>query len=166
MDDLIIEFGKTEQERLAPMMQAKKISMASDETFHPDIYLVSMKPVSNFILVEKYVEYRDGNIWNSVVEQALENLPVTVIQVASDEGTGLLNHISKGLNAHHSSDFFHVSYEIGKGSSGALAAAIKKSDKKLEVVSKQRERAQKAKDRFDNLPKRPRGPILRKTSQK
>ena len=157
MDDLIIEFGKAEQERLGPMMRAKKISLASDETFHPDICLVSMEPVSNFILVEKYVEHRDGNTWNSAVEQALENLPVKVIQVASDEGTGLLNHIGKGLNAHHSSDFFHVSYEIGKGSSGALAAAIKKSDKKLEVASKQVEKAQKEKDKFDSLSKRPRG---------
>ena len=157
MDDLIIEFGETEQKRLAPMMPAKKISLASDETFHPQICLVSMEPVSNFILVEKYVEHRDGKTWDSTVKQSLKDLPVTVIQVTSDEGTGLLKHIHKGLNVHHSSDFFHVSYEIGKGCSGALAAAVKKADKELDGATKRVQKEQKAKDKFDNLSKRPPG---------
>ena len=157
MDDLIIEFGETEQAKLAPNMPSKQITLTSDETFHPQTCLVSMEPVSNFILLEKYTERRDGKTWNSAVKQSLKALPVTVIQVASDEGTALLNHTYKGLNVHHSPDCFHVSYEIGKGCSGSLASAIKKADKELEAATKQLQKQQKAKDKFDNLPKRPRG---------
>ena len=157
MDDLIIEFGETEQEKLTPDMPSKQITLTSDETFHPQTCLVSMEPVSNFILLEKYTERRDGKTWNSAVKQSLKALPVTVIQVASDEGTALLNHTYKGLNVHHSPDCFHVSYEVGKGCSGPLASAIKKADKVLEVATKQRAKEEKARDKFDNLLKRPRG---------
>ena len=70
--------------------------MAEDETFHPQICVVAIEPVSNYILVEKYVKHRDGKTWNDVVSQALNDLPVEVIQVTSDEGRGLINHTIKG----------------------------------------------------------------------
>jgi len=41
-------------------MPKKKISICQDETFHPDICLVAMEPVSNFILLEKYDKKRDA----------------------------------------------------------------------------------------------------------
>ena len=157
MDDLIIEFGETEQAKLSQNMPTKQITLASDETFHPQTCLVSIEPVSNFILVEKYVESRDGKTWNSVVKQSLKNLPVKVIQVTSDEGEGLVNHACKGLNVHHSSDCFHVPHEIGKGSSGALASVIKNAEKGVDSTVNQVEKEEKSRDKFDNQVKRPRG---------
>jgi hypothetical protein len=86
--------------------------------------------------------------------EALKDLPVEVIQVTSDEGKGLINHTIKGLNAHHSSDCFHVPHEIGKGTSGALASAIKKAEKEYETVVKQTQKEISLKETYDNQPKR------------
>jgi hypothetical protein len=155
MDDSMIEFEESVRPELSQNMPAKKISLAEDETFHPQICAVSMEPVSNFIIVEKYVDNREGETWNAVVLQALRDLPVEVIQVASDEGRGLINHTIKGLNAHHSSDCFHVPHEIGKGTSGALASAVKKAEKEYETIVKQSQKEVDLKENYDNQPKRP-----------
>jgi hypothetical protein len=157
MDDSMIEFEESVRPELSQNMPAKKISLAEDETFHPQICAVSMEPVSNFIIVEKYVDNREGETWNAVVLQALRDLPVEVIQVASDEGRGLINHTIKGLNAHHSSDCFHVPHEIGKGTSGALASAVKKAEKEYETIVKQSQKEVDLKENYDNQPKRPPG---------
>ena len=157
MDDSMIEFEEFVRPELSQNMPAKKISLAEDETFHPQICAVSMEPVSNFIIVEKYVDNREGETWNAVVLQALRDLPVEVIQVASDEGRGLINHTIKGLNAHHSSDCFHVPHEIGKGTSGALASAVKKAEKEYETTVKQTQKEVGLKENYDNQPKRPPG---------
>jgi hypothetical protein len=157
MDDSMIEFEEFVRPNLSQNMPAKKISLAEDETFHPQICAVSMEPKSNFIIVEKYVENREGETWNTVVLQALRGLPVEVIQVTSDEGRGLINHTIKGLNAHHSSDCFHVPHEIGKGTSGALASAVKKAEKEYETTVKQTQKEIDLKENYDNQPKRPPG---------
>jgi len=157
MDEAIIEFEDFVRPQLSQNMPAKKISLAEDETFHPQICVVCMESVSNFIFVEKYVENRDGATWNQVVSQALKDLPVQVIQVSSDEGRGLINHTIKGLNAHHSSDCFHVAYEIGKGTSGALAAAVKKAEKQYEASVKQTQKQVSKQENYDNQSKRPVG---------
>jgi len=157
MDDSMIEFEEFVRPELSQNMPAKKISLAEDETFHPQICAVSMEPISNFIVVEKYVENREGETWNRVVLQALRDLPVEVIQVASDEGRGLINHTIKGLNAHHSSDCFHVPHEIGKGTSGTLASAVKKAEKEYETTVKQTQKEVDLKENYDNQPKRPPG---------
>jgi hypothetical protein len=108
LDDNIIQFGKTEGKRLAQQMPAKAITLCEDETFHPEICLVAIEPVSNFILVEKYAMDRKTKTWNEVVRDALDNLPVEVIQVSSDEGRSLISHALEGLKVHHSPDCFHV----------------------------------------------------------
>ena len=157
MDRTIIEFEESEREKLSQNMPEKKISLCEDETFHPQTCMVAMEPVSNFIIVEKYVENREGKTWNKVINEALRDLPVKVIQVVSDEARGLINHTIKGLKAHHSSDSFHVSYEIGKGTSGPLAAVVKKAEKQYESAAKQTQTQIHLKESYDNQPKRPRG---------
>ncbi len=167
MDNSIISFDESEQKRLIPKMPEKWITLCEDETFHPAICMVAIEAVSNFIILEKYVENRNGQTWNRVVGNALEGLPVKVIQVTSDEAKGLINHTEKGLGAHHSPDVFHVSYEIGRGTSGALAGKIKKVEKHVEAAIKQTQREIKTKERYDNQPNAPGAavPILRKRLQ-
>ncbi len=157
MDKAIVKYGKSEQKPLAENMPAKKIALVEDETFHPEICMVAIEPVSNFIILEKYVENREGQTWNTVVNEALRGLPVEVIQVVSDEAKGLLNHTTKGLKAHHSPDCFHVSHEIGKGTSGALAGVIRKARKQVETAAKQTQKEIQLKERYDSQLKRPRG---------
>ena len=157
MDEEIIAFEQSERQRLSELMPKKKISLCEDETFHPQICLVAMEPVSNYILVEEYVPNREGDTWNNAVNQALAGLPVEVVQVASDEGAGLINHTLKGLKAHHSSDCFHVSYEIGKGTSGALAALVKRAEKEYEQTVKKTEKEKLHQQDYQALSKRPIG---------
>ena len=157
LDDAIIEFGKSETKRLGEQMPAKKITLCEDETFHPETCLVSIEPVSNFILFERYAPNRETRTWNEAVHDAIENLPVEVIQVASDEGRSLISHALKGLKVHHSPDCFHVIYEIGKGTCGALAAQVKKAEKEYEKTIQQTVRVESEKETFDNLEKRPQG---------
>ncbi len=129
MEAEINEYGQSEKECQAAEMPVKKISLAEDETFHPKISAVGTEPVSGYIFLEKYVERRDGVTWNQETENALSDLPVEVIQVTGDEGGGQINHVKKGLKAHHSPDLFHVPHEIGKGASIALSSKIKKAEK-------------------------------------
>ena len=157
LNEKIIQFGKIEDKRLGRQMPVKTITLCEDETFHPEICLVAIEPVSNFILVEKYAMNRETKTWNDAVSDALESLPVKVIQVASDEGRSLISHALKGLKVHHSPDCFHVSYEIGKGTCGALMSKAKKAEKECEEAIKQTHHVEHEKEEFDGADKRPRG---------
>ena len=157
LDEKIIQFGEIEDKRLSRQMPKKIITLCEDETFHPEICLVAIEPVSNFILVERYATNRETKTWNEAVSDALENLPVEVIQVASDEGRSLISHALKGLKAHHSPDCFHVIYEIGKGTCGALMSKVRKAEKGYDSAVKQTHNIEHKKERFDGAAKRPRG---------
>ena len=157
LDDNIIQFGKIEGKRLGQQMPIKAITLCEDETFHPEICLVAIEPVSNFILVEKYAMDRKTKTWDEAVCDGLENLPVEVIQVASDEGRSLISHALKGLKVHHSPDCFHVIYEIGRGTCGALMSKIRKAEKEHENAIKQALKIKNEKEKFDGAEKRPRG---------
>jgi len=157
LNEHIIQFGKIEDERLALQMPAKTITAAEDETFHPQICLVSIEPVANFILAEKYATNRETKTWNEVIGDVLKRFPVKIIQVTSDQCRSLISHAIKGLNAHHSPDCFHVSYEIGKGTSGALMSDIKKSEKEYSEATQKTQHIVQQKEDFDGADKRSRG---------
>lgn len=157
LDDNIIQFGRIEDKRLGQKMPVKTITLCEDETFHPEICLVAIEPVSNFILVERYSINRKTETWNEAVREALKNLPVEVIQVASDEGRSLISHALKGLQVHHSPDCFHVIYEIGRGTCGALTSKVRKAEKEHEEAIKQTLKIEREKEKFDSAEKRPRG---------
>ena len=157
LDDNIIQFGEIEAKRLAQQMPKKIITLCEDETFHPEICLVAIEPVSNFILVERYAMDRKTKTWNQAVSDALDGLPVEVIQVASDEGRSLISHALKGLKVHHSPDCFHVIYEIGRGTCGALMSKVRKAEKEHENLIEQTLKIETEKEKFDCAEKRPRG---------
>ena len=52
VEQLIGQFGQEEDKRLGQQMPRKSISLCEDETFHPQICLVSIEPVSNFLILE------------------------------------------------------------------------------------------------------------------
>ncbi len=157
MDTQIGQFGDMEQARLSLLMPEKRISLCEDETFHPQVCLVAIEPNSNYIILEKYAKDRSGVTWNQSVSGALGDLPVKVIQSTSDEGKGLIHHVTKGLNGHHSPDLFHVMYEISRGTGAPLSAKIRKAEKEHENSKKKVLDAQKNKDNYKNLEKRPVG---------
>lgn len=157
MDIIIGQFGDMEKARLSILMPKKRITLCEDETFHPQICLVAIEPDSNYIILEKYEKNRSGDTWNQAVSEAIGNLPVKVIQGTSDEGKGLIYHVTKGLNGHHSPDLFHVMYEISRGTGAPLSAAIRKAEKEHEKSEKTVHGALKSKEDFENLVKRPVG---------
>lgn len=121
METLLIRFAEEEDQRLAAQMPPRQITVAEDETFHPDICLVAMEPVSGFLLVEQYQPQRDADTWNQCLQQKLQALPVTVCQVVSDQAKALLRQAETLLGVHHSPDLFHVQHDAVQATSLALA---------------------------------------------
>ena len=110
----VVQFGQEEDQRLADQMPPQDISIAEDETFHPQCCLVGIEPVSNFILLEQYADRRDANTWDRCLNERLVALPITVVQVTSDQAKALIRHAECCLGAHHSPDLFHVQHETVK----------------------------------------------------
>ena len=132
LENNINAYGKEERHRRSESMSYKKISVAEDETFHPQTCLVAIEPASNFILLEKYSEKRDAASWNTEMDEALYGLNVDVIQSTSDEAKGIVNHAEKHLGAHHSPDIFHVQHDISKGCSAPLALKTRHAQKEFD----------------------------------
>lgn len=128
MEQAINQFGGDERQRLASTMAQKEISICQDETFHPEICLVAIEPVSNFIILEEYSAKRDADSWSKAMKEALHGLPVSIIQSTSDEGSGLVKYVEKELGAHHSSDLFHGQQEITRATSAPFRAKVKHAE--------------------------------------
>jgi hypothetical protein len=60
MEESIVAFDKMEKKHLAKDMKPKQITVCEDETFHPEVCLVAIEPVSNFILLERYADNRSN----------------------------------------------------------------------------------------------------------
>ena len=149
MEKAVVEFDKQETARLAKGMKTKEITVCQDETFHPETCLVAIEPDANFILLEKYSGGRKGSDWTEAMQEATKNLPVQIIQSTSDEGTGILHHVKKGLGAHHSPDVFHIQHEVVKGTSGSLSKKTQKARKTLEKAAEEANRCIDRKVAFD-----------------
>jgi hypothetical protein len=131
MESLLIAFGKQEDQRFAAGMPPREISVAVDETFHPDICLVGMEPVSNFIVLEEYQPQRDADTWNRCLGAKLAPLPITVCQVVSDQAKALIHYAEVDLGAHHSPDLFHVQQDTSRGLSLPLASQSRRAEEHL-----------------------------------
>ncbi len=132
MEEEMVAFGQEERARLAPIMEPKKVTVCEDETFHPEICLVAVEPLSNYILLEGYAAQRDTKTWKEAVQGALSDLPVSVIQVVSDEAKALIRHAEVELGVHHSPDLFHGQHEIGKGIFLPLSSKINRAKEEHE----------------------------------
>jgi uncharacterized membrane-anchored protein YhcB (DUF1043 family) len=131
MESLLIAFGQQEDQRLAADMPPREMSVAVDETFHPDICLVGIEPVSNFILLEDYQPQRDGDTWNRCLGAKLAPLPITVCQVVSDQAKAIIHYAEVDLGAHHSPDLFHVQQDTSRGVSLPLASQSRHAEEHL-----------------------------------
>jgi peptide deformylase len=138
MEEQIIAYSVQEQTRLANTMAPKIITVCEDETYHPEICLVAIEPVSNFILAEKYVKHRDAETWDQAIKQATEGLPVDIIQSTSDEAKGILFHAQQSLGANHSPDLFHAQRELHKATSLPLRTRVAAGTEAVEKAEKQR----------------------------
>jgi hypothetical protein len=153
VQEAVVAFGQEERERLSKGMQHKQITVCEDETFHPQVCLVAIEPVSNFILLEQYADNRKAHTWTAALREATADLPVKVVQSTSDQGRGLLCHVKEGLGAHHAPDVFHVQHELVKGVSLGLASKKRHAGEAVAKKTKQLKRYQEKKERYLNSKK-------------
>ncbi len=132
VESLLIHFGQEEGQRLGAQMPPRTITVCEDETFHPQICLVGIEPVSDFILLEQYQPQRDAPTWNQCLDDKLAGLPVTVIQVTSDQAKAIIAHTEMHLGAHHSPDLFHVQQDTVRATGAALAGQTQRAEQELE----------------------------------
>lgn len=126
MEQWVVEYGRQQRESLRAGMPNREITVCEDETYHPKPCLVSLEPVSGFILLEHYADDRSADTWDRAVKEATQGLSVKVIQVTSDRAKGLLRHAAS-LGAHSSPDLFHVQRDIVKATGRALQRAEKQA---------------------------------------
>ncbi len=90
------------------------------------------------------------------MEEATKGLNIEVIQCTSDEGRGIVSHVTNDINAHHSPDLFHIQQELTKGTSVSLKSRVKQTEKTLTESSEELRRHKEAKVLY-NEGKRPVG---------
>ena len=132
---------------LAVDMPPREVAVCEDETFHPDICLVAIEPVSNFILLEQDAPDRTAATWTQALETALTGLPVTVVQGTSDEAKALRRHIEKDRAAQPVSELFHGQQEVSKGTALHLARQVQEAGA---AVAQAQLEAQRAAERAYN----------------
>ena len=137
VESLLVQFGTEEDQRLAAGMPPREISVTVDETFHPQICLVGMEPVSNFIFLEEYQLRRDADTWNQCLGAKLAPMPITVCQVVSDQAKALIHYAEVHLGAHHSPDLFHVQQDTSRGLSLPLAGQSHRAEERLSKTQTQ-----------------------------
>jgi hypothetical protein len=128
LEEAVVANGQRQQAELGAGMPRRQVTVCEDETFHPEICLVGLEPVSNFILLEQYAQNRSAATWTQALAQAIKDLPIDVIQGASDEAKGLLRHVEKDLGAHHSPDLFHVQHEVAQATGLNLARRVREAE--------------------------------------
>ena len=137
LETALAAYGREQEQRLAAEMPPRDITVCEDETFHPQICLVAMEPVSDYLLLEQYAPQRDAETWNGCLDQRLAAWPVTVCQATSDEAKALLTHAEEHLGAHHSPDLFHVQQDLVRGTSVALGGQTRRAHEAVTAAEQQ-----------------------------
>ena len=119
-----------------PNAAPKEITISQDETFHPEVCLVAMEPVSGFLLLEKYAEDRKASTWTAQMKEATNGLNVHIVQACGDEGTSLLSHAKHDLMVPHVPELFHVVQPLVKATARVLAAQTQVAAALLEDATK------------------------------
>ena len=128
----LIAYADEEKARLGTAMPPRKITVCPDENFHgQQACLVAVEPASNFLLLEAYHPQRDGATWTAALTQALQGLPVEVVQVTSDQAKGLLACARDGLEAQHTPDLFHGQRDLSQATSLPLERQVQAAQKAL-----------------------------------
>jgi hypothetical protein len=128
LEQQIVTCASEQRAGLASSMPHRSLSIAEDETWKDGMRLVAIEPVSNFILVEQASEARSAAAWTQALENGLAGFKVTVVQGISDEAKGLLAHVGRDLNAHHSTDLFHLQHAVSQAMSLALRRAEQQAE--------------------------------------
>ncbi|RKT47086.1 DUF6399 domain-containing protein [Thiocapsa rosea] len=128
LETAVVTVAAEQRTALAEGMPARAVTVCEDETFHPGICLVTIEPVSNFIVLEQYAADRTAATWTAALQGACTGLAVEVIQSTADEAKALRRHAETDFGAHHSPDLFHGQHEVSKATSLALARDLRQAE--------------------------------------
>ena len=128
LEAAVVATAEAQRRQLAAGMAPRQVTVCEDETFHPDICLVALEPIANFILLEQYAADRSAATWTQALRAALEGLAVEVVQGTSDEAKALRRHHTHDCQAQHSPDLFHVQHEVSKATSLYLARQVRQAE--------------------------------------
>ncbi len=134
LEEAVVAIAHEQRAALAEGMPHRDLTVCEDETFHPQICLVALEPVSGFLLLEQYAADRKAATWTQALQAALVGLNVAVIQGTSDEAGALHRHVEVDLGAHHSPDLFHGQYEVSKATSLHLARQVRQAAAAVETA--------------------------------
>ncbi len=154
MEEDIIALGERQRSELGKNMKEKEITICPDENFHDDMCLVATEPVSGFIFAEKNSTKRDADTWTLVVNKSLEGLPVTVIQITSDQAKALIKLAKDGLEANFCPDLFHILHPLCQATSFPLTIKVRKN---LKSYNKAVTKAQSLLDKLRGLQQKKNG---------
>jgi hypothetical protein len=137
----IARFEQRVQPEMIAQMAQREVTLCLDETFHPEICLVSQEPVSNYIIAEQYSPRRDVASWAKANQDALAkfNGKVVPIQVVSDDARALVSYAKNELDVHHTPDLFHVQRNLSRGTTHVATLRVGSIERAAE-----RERKRKA----------------------
>jgi hypothetical protein len=76
LEEAVVATALEQRAVLAAGMPQRQVTVCEEETFHPQICLVSLEPVSNFILLEQYAEDRSAATWTQALQAAVAGLAV------------------------------------------------------------------------------------------
>jgi hypothetical protein len=157
VQEAVAKQAQQQRAELAAQMPPREATVCEDETFHPEICLVAIEPVSNFILLEQYAPDRTAATWTQALDAALAGLPVRVIQGTSDEAKALRHHAEKDLGAQHASDLFHGQHEVSKGTALHLARQVRQADAALAAAQARLDAERAVQRAYDAQSPHPRG---------
>ena len=102
LEAAVVAVAEEQHAGLTEGMVPRQVTVEEDESFHPEICLVALEPVSNFILLEQSAEDRSAATWTQALKAALAGLAVEVIQGTSDEAKPLRRHVETDFEAQRS----------------------------------------------------------------
>jgi hypothetical protein len=148
-------FGDEERLRMAKLMPKRTIALTPDENFHgKHPCLVAIEPVSNFILVEQYAQHRDGETWTEAIQQATQDLPVTIAALTGDQAKGIIACAGR-LEAHYTPELFHGQRDLARPLVAPLQRQIASAEKELEEAKQFTQRLEQEKKKAEAVPPRP-----------
>jgi hypothetical protein len=150
LEQAVVHYAEQQCCQLGEGMAPRTITVCEEETFHPEICLVGLEPVSNFILLERYAENRSAESWTAALAAALSGLPVQVIQATSDEAKGLCRHVQTDLGAQHAPDLFHLQHEVAKATALPLGRQVKAAEQALADAQARLEQQYQARTAYES----------------
>lgn len=137
MQKQVAAFGQEEHQRMGKTMPNRTIWLCEDETFFPQMVLVAIEALSDYVVVERPAEKRDAATWSAALSAQLAGLPVEVAGVTADRAKGIAAHALQSFGLEVTPDVFHVQHDVSKVATAPLASRVRAAEEQLQQARQQ-----------------------------